>query len=461
VTRRPFVAAAAVAWIGAAWASAQTPDPALFGGVPSGEPTSQELALTLDDAIARGLQHNLGLLLAQDAVEAARGERGEARADLLPHLEGTILASRQKISTAAFGFAGVGDFPTIIGPFNVVDFRARATQTILDLHALGRSHERAEGLKASEAEERNTRDLVVLACAQLYLRAATAESRITAAKARLATAQALFDLAGDRKASGLAAGIDVLRAQVEREAERQRVIVAENDAAKSKLDLARAIGLPLGQVFRLADPIPRTPAPDLTRDEALNRAYESRADLRAAEARVRAAEEAKKAARGEGLPSIGLSADYGTIGNTVSGAQPTYTMAAGLKVPVFEGKRVEARVQAAEARLRRSQSLVEDLKARIYYEVQAVFLDLEASEERVKVAEGALSLAEQQLEQARDRFAAGVAGNIDVVQAQEAAARAADDHIESLYALNVAKASLARTLGAAETGYSQFLEGRN
>jgi outer membrane protein TolC len=439
--------------------AAQTPSPALRGGVPTGEASTEEIPLTLDDAIARGLQHNLGLLLAHDSVESARGDRREALADLLPQLRGGLSASRQKISTAAFGFAGVGDFPTIIGPFDVFDARAYASQAILDLHALGRSRARAESLKAAEHEERNTRDLVVLACAQLYLQAVSAQSRIGAARARLATAQALSDLASDRKASGLAAGIDVLRAQVERETERQRVIVAENDAAKKKLELARAIGLPLGQPFRVADGMPRGPAPEITPEEALKLAYEARADLRAAEARVRAAEESRKAAKGEGLPSLGVSGDFGAIGNDVGGSRTTFTMAAGVKIPIFEGGRVQARVEAADARLRQERASLADLRARIYYEVQSVFLDLKASEDRVDVADRASELAEQQLQQAKDRFAAGVTGNIDVVQAQEVEARATEDRIDSLFGLNLAKAALARTLGAAETGYSQFLRG--
>jgi len=461
---RPFFrrhAVALVIVVGSAPAVvAQVPTPALRGGVPSGIATQDEIPLTLDDAIARGLQHNLALLLAHDSVEVARGDRREALADLLPQLRGGLSAVREKISLAAFGFSGLGGFPTIIGPFDVVDARGYASQTLFDLHALGRTHSRTEGVNAALSEERDTRDLVVLACAQLYLQAVSAQGRIASARARLATAEALFDLAADRKRSGLAAGIDVLRAQVEREAERQRVIVAENEAAKRKLELARAIGLPLGQAFRTVDEMPQSPLPSLTREAALDQAYGARADLRAAEARVRAADESRKAARGEALPSLGVSADFGAIGNDVASSRSTYTLAAGMKIPIFEGGKAQAKMQAANARLEEARAALEDARSRIYYEVQAVFLDLEASQDRVKVADGAMGLAQQQLQQARDRFAAGVAGNIDVVQAQEALARATDDRIESLFSLNMAKASLARAVGAAESGYSQFLRGR-
>jgi len=433
---------------------------ALQGGVPAGEPSAAVLELTLDEAIGRGLNHNLGLILGQERVREAEGEKREAQSDLLPHLRAGAYATRQKLSLAAFGFTDFGDFPELIGPFNVVDAHGYFSQTVFDLHAI--RHAQSEGLNARAAAEqqKSTRDAVVLACAGLYLQAVAGQSRIEAAKAQLATAQALFDIASDRKQAGLAPGIDVLRAQVAREALRQRLIVAEDEAAKQKLALARAIGLPLGQAFRLADEMPFAPVPPVTPEQALEKAYAMRADLQAATSRVRAAERERSAAKGEGLPSLGVSGDYGWIGNSAASALGTYSVSANVRVPLFEGGKVQAKVQQADAKLKQAEAALADTKARVYYEVQATLLDLGATEERVRVATSALDLAEQALTQARDRFGAGVAGNIDVTQAQEAVARAAEDRIESLYEHNVSKAALARALGVAETSYREFLRGR-
>jgi len=185
-----------------------------------------------------------------------------------------------------------------------------------------------------------------------------------------------------------------------------------------------------------------------------------RADLQAATSRVRAAERERSAAKGEGLPSLGVSGDYGWIGNSAASALGTYSVSANVRVPLFEGGKVQAKVQQADAKLKQAEAALADTKARVYYEVQATLLDLGATEERVRVATSALDLAEQALTQARDRFGAGVAGNIDVTQAQEAVARAAEDRIESLYEHNVSKAALARALGVAETSYREFLRGR-
>jgi len=432
----------------------------LRGGVPSGAPTAEALPLTLDDAIGRGLQHNLGLILGQEQIREAQGERREALADLLPHVRAGASAVRQKVSLAAFGFSGFPGFPELIGPFDVVDARGYVSQTVFDLHALRHAQARGLDAKAAEQQQRSTRDAVVLACAGLYLQAVAGESRIGAAHAQLATAQALYDLASDRKKSGLVAGIDVLRAQVQLAAQRQRVIVAEDEAAKQKLALARAIGLPIGQAFQLADEMPFAALPMISAEDALQRAYAARPDLQAAESRVRAAQQERRAAAGEGLPSVGVSGDYGLIGNDAASARGTFSVAASVRVPVFEGGRVQAKVQKADARLRQAEASRDDLRARIYYEVQTTLLDLTATDERVGVATSAFALAQQQLEQAQDRFSAGVAGNLDVTQAQETLARATEDRIESLYEHNVGKAALARALGVAETSYREFLRGR-
>jgi outer membrane protein TolC len=433
----------------------------LQGGVPTGEATNDEIALTLADAIDRGLRYNLGSILGEAAVAGAEGARQETLADLLPQLRGGVLFSRQKINLAAFGFTGalIPGVPQLVGPFNLFDVRAYAQQTVLDLKALNKTRAAAGSLEAARQDEHSARDLVVLACGQLYLEAAAGESRIVAARAQLDTAELLLGVARDRKSSGLGPGIEVLRAEVQERSQRQRLIVAEQDAAKEKLALARAIGLPLGQRFRLAGSVPSISAVPLTPEDAVQRAWTSRPDLKAARARVAAAEASRKAAQGEYWPSLVVTGDYGAIGNDPGSALATYTFGANLRVPLFEGGRVQGRVREAEARLQQERARLEDLRARIYYEVQSDFLDLKAADERVGVAEDAVNLARDQLQQAKDRFANGVADNVEVVQAQEALAAADENHIASLHAQAVARLSLARTIGGVEESYNQLLKG--
>jgi outer membrane protein TolC len=436
---------------------AQSP---LFGGVPTGKATAEVLPLSLTDAINRGLKYNLGQVLGEQNLRSAQGARIRVLSELLPKLSVGISDTGNQLNLAAFGFTSFPGVQPIVGPFNVFDARAYLSQRLLDFGAWNRSKAEAENLKAAEHSLKNARDLVVLACGDLYLQATAGQSRIDSVRAQTATAQALYDLAVDRKQAGVAAGIDVVRAQVQLQARQQLLIVAENDFAKEKLALSRAIGLPLGQEFELTDKVPYAPFPAPTLDAALEEAYRDRGDYQGALDLVRAAELKRKAAAGTGRPSLNLDANYGDLGQRVTSSHGTFSVAASLRVPIFEGGRVRGEVLEADASLQRRQAEAEDLRARIYYEIRSAFLDLKAAEDRVKVAQSALNLAEEQVRESRDRFAAGVTNTIEVVQGQEALASASENYISSLFAFNLAKASLARAIGVGETGYQQFLRGK-
>jgi outer membrane protein TolC len=306
---------------------------------------------------------------------------------------------------------------------------------------------------------RTARDLVSLVAVNLYLEAVAAASRIEAAHAQQQTADALFRQVSDLKRSGLVAGIDVLRAQVQIQNQRQRLIRAENEFEKAKLLLARAIGLPVGQPLLLTDTIPFAPLADLTLEAALKTAFESRADYLAAREQLAAAELSRRAAGGELLPSLRVDADYGAIGSSPSTAHPTYRIAATVHVPLFDAGRAAGRRLQADAELKRRQAELDDFKGRVEYDVRAALLDLHAASQQLEAAEANRTLAAQELEQARDRFAAGVAGNLEVTRGQESVASASESYIAALYAHNLAKASLARAVGTAEQSITAYLGG--
>jgi len=290
----------------------------------------------------------------------------------------------------------------------------------------------------------------VLVAANAYLQTIAADARSASAKAQLETADALHRQAESLRQSGIVAGVDVIRAEVRLTTERRRATVAENDFQKVKLQLARVIGLPIGQTFTLSSEIPNVPSPDITFDEALERAYKQRPDYLAAQERVRAAEASRRAVVGEGLPSVKVRADYGTLGLSWNSLLPTFNLIGEVDVPIFEGGRVQGRLAEADAELRERRAEAEDMKTEVYYDVRSAFLDLRSTEEELKVATRGRELAALQLTQSRDRFAAGVVSNIEVVQAQEAVALASEQFITAQYGFNLAKAMLARSIGSAE-----------
>jgi outer membrane protein TolC len=436
--------------------NAQNP---FFGGVPSGERTAEALPLSLRGSLDRALKHNLGLLLSEQGTREARGARLKALSDLLPNATAHVTETVQQVNLAQFGFSGLPGVPPIVGPFSVFDTRAYLSQPLLDLPAIHNARAESANLDAARYSYQDARDLVVLVTAALYLQAVTGASRVEAQRAQLRTAEALFQRAEDLKKAGVVPGIDVLRAQVEMQAQRQRLIYYENEFAKQKLALGRAIGLPIAQEIILTDRVPYAPPPSMTLEQASQQALSSRADYQSALAQVRAAEAERLASKAKSLPALRFDGNYGDIGRSPGSSHGSFVAAFDLKIPIFQGGKIRGEVLQADARLQQRKDELADLRGRIELEVRTAFLDLRASGDQVQVARGALDLANQQLEQARDRFSAGVVNSIEVVQAQEAVATANENYISSLYAFNLAKAALARALGIAEKSIDQFLGG--
>lgn len=435
------------------------PDSPFRGGIPQGTLTPDTVSLSIAEVIKRALDHNLGVVLAEEGANGGAGGRTVALSALLPHVSGSISGARRKTNLEAFGFPLREEFPRIVGPFSVFDARVFLSQTVLDMSALNEFRASEHSLTASRHAFRSARDLVVLVAANEYLQTLAAGARADTARAQLETATTLHQQAINLRAGGLVAGIDVIRAEVRLSTERQRVTAAANEYEKSKLHLARVIGLPVGQSFTLSQEIPLVPVPEMTLEEALEHAYRDRPDYLAALERVQAAEASRKAIQGEALPSLRLSADYGAIGLHWSDALPTFNVIGEVKVPIFEGARVQGRLAQADAELRSRRAEADDTRAEIYYDVRIAFLDLKATEEVLQTAMRARELADLQLTQSRDRFAAGVASNIEVVQSQEAVTLASEQYISAMYGFNVAKAILARSLGTAEEAVVRYLGG--
>lgn len=440
------------------YASSQNP---YMGSVPEGTATSQVLPLTFKDAIDRGLRSNLGILLVSDSTLAARGEKWKELGALLPNISGTVSENVNRINLAAEGFRFSGPafagIPSVVGPFGYFDARLNFSQTLFDWNAWKRERGASQNEKATEYSYKNARELVVLAVGNAYLEALAGASRVDTSEAEVNTAQALFNKAQDQQKAGVTPAIDTLRSQVELQARRQQLIVARNTFAKQKLSLARAIGLPPGQEFTLVEKEPYQPLAPMPVEDALKRAYTHRSDFLAAQQQVKAAEFFRRAATAEHLPTLGIEGNYGDSSVTPGNPESVYQIAATLKIPIFTGNRSHADALQAEATLRQDKQQMENLRGQIDYEVRSALLDLEAAAEQVEVAQNSVDLANQTLTQARDRFTAGVADNLEVVQAQESLASANESYIASLYAHNVAKVELARAIGYAEEGVKQYL----
>lgn len=434
------------------------------GSVPSAQKPGAPLQLSLAEALHRGLEANLGTVGYQNATLQARAQQRLARSALLPNVTGYALINDQDLNLASLGFTSIklplpggGGFPALIGPFHYYDARAQLSSYLLNFTTLRNYRAAQQGLRATELSAQDARDLVSLAVTGAYLSVISAAARIDSARAQVAASQALYQQAVDRHDAGLAARIDVTRSQVELQTQQQRLTSQETDYAKQKIQMGRVIGLPPGQDFALTDTLPFAPL-ELTLEQALMRAYANRNDLKAAQAQVQAAELTKKAAVAERYPYGEFNADYGVIGPSPS--LGTFSVTGSLRFNIFDAGRIRADIEQADAALGQRRAELDDLRSEIDAEIRQAFLDLTAAANQVAVAQSNRSLAQETLAQSRDRFAAGVADTVEVVQAQEQVAAAELDYITSLYAHNLAKASVARSMGQADQSIQQFLERR-
>jgi outer membrane protein TolC len=421
------------------------------------------MPISLQDAIDRGLKQNLGVLLSSTDINTARGQRWELLSALLPHVTAAPYVTASELNVEQLGLSGLAGLlhiPTSVGPFSYFDARVAVTQSLFDWKSINATRAAGESLKSTTYTYKDARDLVVLAVGFSYLQAIADEARVETAESQVNTAQALYNQAKDQVTAGTSPEIDSLRAKVELQTRQQQLIQAKNNFAIQELAVARVIGLAPGQEFELTDKSLYQPFEGIPVDEALKRAYASRFDYQAAMADVRAAEFLRKAAVAGYFPSLAFNADYGAGAAHPSTATQVFDVRGTLSIPIFQGGSVHGDVLQANARLEQSREKLDNLRAQIDSDVRVALLNLQSSADLVSVARSNIDLAEQTLSQSRDRFKAGVADSVEVVQSQEAVASAHEQFISSLYNFNSAKISLARALGMAEEGFKEYFKGK-
>jgi outer membrane protein TolC len=431
-----------------------------FSGSVPGKLVPGVLQISLQDALDRGLKQNLGLLLSNEDIRSARGERWTQLSKLLPNVttQTSVVASQIDLATLGISIPG---FPNVVGPFSYFDSRAYMTQTLFDWKTINKTRSATQSVESAKYTYKDARDLVILAVGFTYLQAVASESRIETADAQVKTAEALSNQASDQFKAGTSPAIDALRAKVELQTRQQQLIAARNDFAIQKLTLARVIGLAPGQQFELSDKSLYQPLEGITVDDALKRAYASRSDYQAALADHRAAEFSHRAAVAGYFPTLSFSGDYGVAGkHPQTNAHGVFDVRGILTIPIFQGGSVQGDILKADAQLAQSRERVENLRGQIDSDVRTALFNLESSAQQVAVAQSNIGLAEETLTQSRDRFVAGVTDTVEVVQAQEAVASAHENYISSLYSYNYAKISLARALGLAEEGVKAYFKGK-
>jgi outer membrane protein TolC len=417
------------------------------GSVATGQATGQTMDLSLDDAIQRGLKNNLGAILSGTQTASAKAQRLTQLQSLLPDVEFNAREAEMQVDLAAQGLRIPG-FPTIIGPFGYTDLRASLSWSLLDLKALRTYMAAKHSFKAAEYSAQDARDMVVLTVGNAYMLVLADAGRVSSFEAQVKTAKVSLDQANANHDAGTAPKLDVLRAQVDYQSLEQQLIVAQNNLEKDKLALARVIGLPLDQQFKLTDTAPYGAFDKLDVDSTIKQAHANRKDLAAMMEQTRAAEDQRRAATADRYPTIKFEGDYGDIGVNVRSSHGTGDASGTLSVPVFKEYGLRGEAQVAQSQLDTQNAQLSDLNAQVDADIRDALLDIEAAQKQVEVSRSSVELANEALSEAQQRYANGVSDNLAVSQAEQSVAQANDQYVSSLYRHNVAKLSLARALGA-------------
>jgi outer membrane protein len=423
--------------------------------LPAQAPT-EILKLTLDQAVRLALKQNPTLQIAVLTAAQSVQDKNIARADLLPQADLSVKDEAQRANIQAeFGGRKIPGFPQHIGPYQIFTAATDFGGPIFDLTLWRRFQAAQNTAKASKATSLSTREQVILLVVSQYIGTLRAMANVQASQSRVDLAQALYDQAADLQKEGVGTGIDTLRANVELQNEKQRLIEAQNDRETSLYGLSKLLNLDPRQSIELADSLSffDTPQPEV--EASIEEALAERQEWKALEEQVKAAGAEKKASQDLRVPSLRFDGNWAYLGTSSANGIPAYTYTASVNMPLFTGGRIHAEIVRADLEIKKLLQQEDDLRNQIALDVKTALLNLDSARSEVQVANLGVRLSSEEVDQARDRFKAGVANNIEVIQAQDSLARANDNQIAALYRFNQARADFARSLGQMEKVYAK------
>ncbi len=436
-----------------AFASAQTQSSALSVTAPD-----SVLKLTLQQSVALAIRQNptqqIAVLNAAESIQ----DKNITRSELLPQANLHVADSANRVNLVA-QFGGnvppTFPFPEHIGPYQIFSAGPNFGSSVFDFSLWKRYQAARSNVDVSKANSLSTREQVILLVVSQYIGTLRAAANVQASRSRVDLAQALYDQAADLQKEGVGTGIDTLRANVELQNEKQRLIEAQNDRDASLFGLSKLLNLDPRQKVDLADSLAffDTPQPDV--EASIDSALTTREEWKSIEAQEKSAKLEKQSSQYQRLPSLRFDGNWAYLGTSTSNGIPTYQYQASVNMPLFTGGRIHAEVVKADLELQKLEQQKADIRNQIALEVKTSLLNLNSARTEVQVANLGVQLSQQEVDQARDRFQAGVANNIEVISAQDSLSRANDNQIAALYRFNQARADFARAVGQMEKTYAK------
>jgi outer membrane protein TolC len=391
--------------------------------------------------------------LSGEAFKQAQSRSAQARAALLPDLSAAFSDQSRTANLAAMGLSSLTipipgfQFPHFVGPYTTMDARVSASQSVFDFASIRRFQASKTAVSAAKSDVNAAQEQVAAQVARAYLAAVKATVDVETAEANVTLSLAVETQAENQKTAGTGTGIEITRAKVQLANDRQHLLVAQNARRSAYLQLLRAMGLRLDTELALTDKLEFLPVDPVTLEQAKLLAVKERPDYRAQQERESNARMAASATKLERLPSVAAFGDYGSNGTGLSNALPTRTYGISVRLPLFDGGRMDARRVESDSQYRAEKVRTNDLKEQIDLDVRLALDELRSAADEITVAKDGLDLAGNELTQARRRYEGGVANSLEVTDAQTRLERARDNQTAALFNYNLARIDLAQAMG--------------
>ncbi len=409
----------------------------------SGNNTAEVISdsLTMEQAVRIALGHQPLLRSAEASVRSASSSVTQAQSNYFPSLSLNASGTR---TGGAFVFNP--SFPARTQFYNNYSTGASLQQTIYDFGKTGGRVSASEDLySASSFDYNSTRDNVVMNVELAYIAFVQAqrlvgvdEEAVKQAEDHLKEAQAFYKV-------GSRPQFDVTKSEVDLANANVNLIRARNQVRIAKVQLENAMGVHPAQAYAVQNTFDTTSFA-MPLDSAKAIALESRPEVSAAEARVRANQALASAAWDQNLPSLALSGSYTWNGFDFP-LVSRWTGGITLSVPLFQGFNVEAQVQQAEANTDAAQASLDLLKESVRLDVEQNYLSLKEAGERIGASAKLVTQAVENLKLAEGRYNSGVGSPIEITDAQVTLSNARITYIQALADYNSSLIRLQKAMG--------------
>jgi outer membrane protein len=420
-----------------------TADPSLAGTI----------QLSMHDAVRLALKQNPRVIAARlDAMESKQDTR-VARSAFLPKASLGLEEQMNRLNFATL--VGQEQRPYAVGPYSNVQLGSTFDVPLIAVSAWKNYQAQKQRQVASQSDAEDVRETIVSIVVAQYLSVQRSKATEGAVQSRIDLAESLLTLANHALQQGTGTSTDALRAEVELKVEQQNLVEAQAQTKAFSYGLAQVLGLAADQQIAATEQLNGQDAAEPDERKSLAEAFRLRPDLLSVETLHSASVLDRQSSKAQRLPEFHFDGFWAESGRAPSAGLPIYSYQAEMRIPIFTGGRISAEIARSKLAEQRASRLVDDKRNAVTQEVRTALALLEAARQELQLATQAVDLSTRELKESRDRFAAGVTNNIEVITAQTSLAQATDSQIGAMYRLQQAKADLSRARGRIADDYGR------